>query len=63
MKNKGIYVGQFSEQDITLGLDKAAVEKAKAETGLKYTNTEFVKRNGKVVAMKIWVCGMEDFKI
>ena len=53
MKNKGIYVGQFSEQDITLGLDKAAVEKAKAETGLKYTNTEFVKRNGKVVAMKI----------
>ena len=63
MKNKGIYVGQFSERDIALGLDKAAVEKAKAETGLKYTNTEFVKRNGKVVAMKIWVCRMEDFKI
>ena len=53
MKNKGVYIGQFSEQDITLGLDRAAVEKVKAETGFKYTNTEFVKRNGKVVAMKI----------
>lgn len=59
----GVYVGQFSEQDILLGIDKVAVEKVKQETGLKYTNTKFVKRNGKIVGMKIWVCDAQSFKI
>lgn len=57
------YVGEFSAHDLICGFDKIAVENAMYETGLKYTNTKLVKRNGEVVAMKIWVCDMQDLKI
>ena len=57
------YVGRFSEQDLSEGRDKVAVEKAMLSTGLKYINTKLVKHNGKVVAMDIWICGVDDFKI
>lgn len=57
--NKGYYVGRFSEKDIRAGLDKKAVEKAKEETGLSYTNQEIVYKNQKPIAIKLYVCDLE----
>lgn len=44
IKGKGYFVGSFSETDIKNGLDRVAVEKAKAETGLQYTNQAYIKK-------------------
>ena len=57
--NKGYYVGRFNEKDIRDGLDKKAVEKAKEETGLKYTNQEIVYKNQEPIAIKLYVCDLE----
>ena len=63
IKGKGILIGTFSEDDLNKGNDRIAIEKAKEQTGYSYTNTEYVKKNGKIVGMKIYVCSMEDFNI
>ena len=57
------FVGEFSESDITNGLDQICVANVQKQTGLKYTNTELVKRNGKIVGIKIWACDLADMKI
>ena len=57
---KGVYIGQFSEEDIKVGRDKAATQKVKEETGLKYVNHQFVKKNGEIVAIRLWACSVED---
>ena len=62
-KEKSHYVGEFNENDIVNGLDKIAVEKARKETGLNYVNSAFVKKDGKIVAIRIWVCDLESFKL
>lgn len=41
-----VLVGLFNEKDITNGTDKKAVEQKKQETGLQYTETKIVKKNG-----------------
>lgn len=58
-----VYVGEFSESDLDAGIDKKAVSEAMERTGLKYTNTMFVKKRGKIVALKIWVCDFDDVKV
>ncbi len=58
-----VYVGQFNEKDIYDGKDTQAVEDAKAKTGLQYTNTKFVKKGGKIVGLKIWVCDVASFGV
>ena len=58
-----VYVGQFSEAEVANGLDKVCVAAKQEETGLKYTNTQLVRRKGELVAIKIWVCNVEDMKI
>ena len=60
---KGIYVGEFNERDLDSGADKAAVAKKMAETGLSYTNTEVVYKNGRSIGMKIWVCSADEFEV
>ena len=60
---KGIFVGTFDEKDLQLGIDKVKVAAAKQETGLKYTNTEYVKKRGQIVGIKIWVCSIDDCDI
>lgn len=60
---KGIYVGEFSEKDLESGVDRVRVSEMQEKTGMKYTNTKLVKRDGKIVGMKIWVCNAEDFEI
>lgn len=55
-----VYVGEFYESDINAGIARAITEKAMRSTGLKYTKTKPVKRNGEYVGIKIWVCDMEE---
>lgn len=54
---KGVLIGTFTEEDITKGLDKVAVEKAKKTTGLSYVNTHINQKKG---IMKIYLCTLED---
>lgn len=63
IKEKGILVGTFNNADIKSGRDKQEVQKKKSETGLKYTNQEFVKKGSKIVGLRIYVCTVQDFKI
>ena len=58
-----VFVGEFSDEDLKNGVDKKMVEDYKIKTGLNYTNTKLVKKNGKIVAIKIWVCDSNDFEL
>ena len=58
IKGLGIFVGEFTREDLKKGVAKLKVEEKKKETGLNYTNTKIV--NGK---LKIYVCNVYDFKI
>lgn len=60
IKGKGILVGTFTESDIDARVDRKAVNKAMAETGLEYTNAELVYSDGKIVGLRIYVCTLED---
>lgn len=60
---KGFLVGTFNENEVRNGDDKKAVEKAKAETGCKYVNTEFVRKGGKIAGVKVYVCTYEEMKL
>ena len=57
---KGIYVGRFSQADLAAGKDKAAIAAKKAETGLNYINTKYVKSHGEIVGLDVWVCSLAD---
>lgn len=57
---KGIYVGRFNEQECRDGIDKKVVFQKMEETGLKYTNTRFVKKRGEIVGLDVWVCNVHD---
>ena len=63
IRGKGILVGTFDESDLKNGRDKETVEKKKKETGLSYTNTEFVRKNDDTVSIRIYVCTVDDIKI
>lgn len=56
-----VYVGQFTEDDLKNGVDKKKIAEAKKENNLKYVNTKLVKKGGKIVAMKVWVCDFDSF--
>lgn len=62
MVKSEILVGNFSEEDIKNGKDKKEVEEMKKRTGLNYTNTKIIKKNGKKY-LSIWVCNAQDFKL
>lgn len=58
-----VYVGCFSESDLNVGRDKTLVARKMAETGLNYTNTKIVYKNGVPAGLKIWVCDQGSFKL
>lgn len=60
---KGFFVGTFDEAQLKKGEDKIAVEQAKADTGCKYVNTEFVKKGGTIVGLKLYVCTADEMKL
>ena len=63
VKGKGILVGCFNAQQIKDKEDKVAVQNMMDTTGYKYTNTEFVKKNGKTTGIKIYVCELDDLEL
>lgn len=63
MAQKPVLVGTFNEEDLKKGRDKAAVQEAKEKYGLKYTNTEYVKKKGQIVGIKIWVCDFDQMEL
>ena len=60
IKGKGILVGTYTEKDLDENKDRIDLFKILEETGLKYSNTEFIKKNGKIIAMKVYACTLED---
>jgi len=58
-----VYVGCFNEADLNEGRDKSLVARKMAETGLNYTNTKIVYKNGVPAGLKIWVCDKDTFTI
>lgn len=44
-------------------LIKIATQKMMDATGYKYTNTEFVKKDGKLTGLKVYVCDLDDMEI
>lgn len=63
IKGKGILVGCFNEQQINSRADKIATQKMMDATGYKYTNTEFIKKDGKLTGLKVYVCDLDDMEI
>lgn len=60
-QGKGYLVGTFTENELKNGVDKECVERAIAETGLEYVNTEFVYNDKKkITGLKVYVCNEED---
>ena len=60
IKGKGIFVGTYTEKELDEEKEKIDIAKMKEKTGLKYINSEFVRKKGKVVAIKFYVCTMDD---
>lgn len=55
-------VGIFNEQQVRNGEDKQAVENyEKQNPAYKYVKTEFVKKKGKIIAMKVYVMTSEEY--
>ena len=55
-----VLVGKFDEQQLRNKEDKKAVEKAQKETGLKYVDTKFVKKGGKMM-MEVYLIPNEEY--
>ena len=62
-KSKKFYVGTFNEADIDAGNDKIAVQEAMLKTGLKYTDTKLVRKDGQIVGLKIYLCDAKSFRV
>ena len=60
IEGKGVLVGSYNELDLANGVDKVDVKIAKRNTGLKYTNQTYQKKNKKIVAVKIYMCTVDD---
>lgn len=58
-----ILVGTFDENDLSQGKDKEAIKEAKEKYGLKYTETKLIKKRGKIVGLKVWVCDSDEFTL
>lgn len=55
-------LGVFNEQQVRNGEDRVAVNDAITEDPThKYVKTEFVKKKGKIVAMKIYLLTSEEY--
>ena len=61
--HKGVYVGQFNEQQVAQGIDKMELAKVQAKTGLGYVNQQVIVKKGVAVGLKLWACRAEDFRM
>lgn len=62
-KENMVFVGTFNEKELREGVDKKEIAKAKKEHGLNYIESKIVKKGGKPVAMKVWVCDYKSFTL
>ena len=60
VKGRGILVGTFTEQELRQGRDKVEVEKMMKKTGYPGVNSVVVKKGGKPVGLRLYVCRWED---
>lgn len=61
IEGKGIHIGTFTAEDINSGACRTAVRTAKARSGLRHTNTEYVRsRSGRIMGLAVYVCRPED---
>lgn len=60
IKNKGILVGTFDEEQLKKKIDKMEIAKAKEQYGLKYINNELVYKGSKIVGIRVYLCNLED---
>jgi hypothetical protein len=58
-----IYIGQFNEEEIKRGKDKAKLKEIQKKTGLKYNHTRLVKKQGEIAAIKVWACDIENMEV
>jgi hypothetical protein len=58
-----VLVGTYTEKDLIEGKDKIEIDKKQQETGLKFIKSSFIKKNGKISAIKVWVCDYKDFTL
>jgi len=61
-KENKVLVGTFNDSELMDGTYKEAVAKAKKEHGLPYIVSKFIKKGGKSVGMRVWVCDYETFE-
>lgn len=54
-----VLVGDFNEEELNAGIDKEAVNKAMAETGLQYSVTRIIKKGSKRY-LRIYVGTVEE---
>ncbi len=55
-----IYIGRFNQDDIENNRDKDVIDSEMRRTGLKYVNTEIIKRKGKIIGMDIYLSDIHD---
>ena len=55
-----IWVGDFNEDDLKNKVDKEVVANVQKRTGLGYTLTKIIKKNGEK-RLRIWVCDLETW--
>ena len=64
IKGKGILVGEYSEADLDRGIDKIDLKKVQDDNpNYTYTYTEFIKRKGEIIGIRLYACNLEDLKI
>ena len=55
-----VYIGRFNQDDIENNRDKDVIDSEMRRTGLKYVNTEIIKRKGKIIGMDIYLSDIYD---
>lgn len=60
IEGKGYLVGCFNEEELIKKNDKVALKKAMEETGLKFVNTEYIKKGKNIIGLKIYVCTQSE---
>lgn len=54
------FVGDFNEEQLNTGADKAAFKKASEEYGETYSKTKIIKKKG-VPYLRVWTLSLEEY--
>ena len=63
IKNWGILIGKFDEEDLKNGKDREVLKEYQKEfPEYKYTNTKIIKENN-VRKLAVYICSLQDMKL